>query len=886
MGARWRTRVDTRQLRRHVVRIEHPETGALLGTGFFVAPGWVLTAAHVVYDGSELQRVTVVPADRSVGAEPGAADVKARSEPPPPGAVLWPYPDLALLRVEETAAWVGAHPCVWLDDGQPLGEECHAFGFPPREPGKPSVGAPASFTFEGVTGDDFFQLKAGQAAPGLSGAPLVCPVRRAVVGVVTATRDPYSDLGGWAAPVSALFSGGPDVPEELVTCGRLIVAAGRDAVLADRAAWHAVLPVDGADAVVDQPWAGARLRPGVAPSTMLLPEFAVVDYLFRDDALASVGDWCGTPEPLSVRYIDAGGGSGKTRFAVEACRAQQERGWLAGFLPADDRGVDTVPLPRLLVVDYVDERDAEALAARLAALQRSATPLAPVRLLLLSRPFVNAPAGRALAALTEASSGATLVALDTAEEVGSAVADLAVAQRHELFAAGVTSFGRVHAGPNFVPPSVDVDLSDARYRRPLDVLLEAFDAALSGTHWRPDGRPPLDRALEHEARRWYPRMPDLEPRLIRRCVALATLAAARDRAEAEALLDIVGAPPDSLDASVRSRIDEWLSNLYDGPDRWNPLRPDRLGETLIALVLTECDDHGLALLTAVLALPSDRQVARTLDVLTRMATNPTVAPTAAMALVTRYAELVRRCAEYAPSRGALLGGLCRAHVALLTNDRLAALPTAVQAELSAAGDTLGDLARAYGRSPDASGIFDTVLAMGERLLEAEPDIARYARYVSVSCDRLGDLAAVSGDSGRARELYERSLSIVERLFEAEPGNTQFARDVAVSYERLGDLAQQDGDVEIARQLLTSAADIRRALHRREPTRADLAEELGVTLLQLVQLAAVHERDAVALAVEAVDVLEPFERTRTITPRGAEVLFVARQLRRLLSNGPG
>lgn len=40
-------RVDSRELRRHVVRVDNND-GEPLGTGFFVAPGWVLTCAHVV----------------------------------------------------------------------------------------------------------------------------------------------------------------------------------------------------------------------------------------------------------------------------------------------------------------------------------------------------------------------------------------------------------------------------------------------------------------------------------------------------------------------------------------------------------------------------------------------------------------------------------------------------------------------------------------------------------------------------------------------------------------------------------------------------------------------------------------------------------------------
>ncbi|MDR7277745.1 trypsin-like serine peptidase [Catenuloplanes atrovinosus] len=647
-----RTRIDARQLRRHVVRIDRVDGTGVCGTGFFVAPGWVLTAAHVVYDddsGAPLSQVMVVPADPAVGEQGVRAEVASRSVPPVAPGGLWPFPDLALLQLQPDAEWVAIHPCVWLVGEDPLGETCHAFGFPPRDEGIPP-GAPASFVFEGVTGDGFLQLKAGQAAPGLSGAPLVCPARRAVVGVVTATRDRYTDLGGWAAPVAALLpdqTGGlpgaaSGVSDDLATLGGKIAAAGQAAVLAARSLWHAVLPVDGAERLVDQPWIEAQVTPGVGqPSTMLRPEFAVVDYLFRGDALDVVAAWCEQPERLSVRYIDAAGGAGKTRFAIEACRAQRAHGWVAGLLPATGGHLEDLPLPRLLVVDYVEERDAEALAATLTALSRpeSASALAPVRVLLLSRPAAGTAAGHTWDPLRAVAAGATLMALDAATDTPTAVTGLTSPQRHDLFTAGLTAFGQTWHGPGWTAPQPTVQLTGPHYDRPLDVLLEAFDAALSGPHWKPDSRPPVDRALDHEARRWTARLPDLDPDLLRLCVALATLAGARDDTEAHTLLDLI---PDLTDPQIRSRVDQWLHHLYPGPDRWNPLRPDRLGEALIAHVLTNQPDGGLTLLHQVLDLPSDAQVVRALDVLVRLATHHSVVDTAATAFANRYTRLTAR----------------------------------------------------------------------------------------------------------------------------------------------------------------------------------------------------------------------------------------------------
>ncbi|QKW12226.1 hypothetical protein [Verrucosispora sp. NA02020] len=114
----------------------------------------------------------------------------------------------------------------------------------------------------------------------------------------------------------------------------------------------------------------------------------------------------------------------------------------------------------------------------------------------------------------------------------------------------------------------------------------------------------------------------------------------------------------------------------------------------------------------------------------------------------------------------------------------------------------------------------------------------------------------------------------ERLAAAEPENTSYARDLSISYERLGDLAHHAEDTETAKALLTTAASIRRALHRQEPNRIDLAEELGVTLAQLSSV--VNNDDRAALIAETVDVLEPFERAGTLTPKGTAVLRWARQ----------
>jgi hypothetical protein len=332
-----------------VVRVDTTD-GRPLGTGFFVAPGWVLTCAHVV---AGAERVTINPA---VAGEPVPGTVAARSAARDSGStVFWPFPDLALISTE-----LVEHRCVWLDARGPLDDECHAWGYSQREDGVDPIGSPASFRFEGVEGDDYLKLKAGQAAPGLSGGPLVCVGRRAVVGVMTMTRDKRDDRGGWASPISALLTGGPGVPDDLLKLGGQVMRAGRAAVLGDRGAWHRVVPMDGSEDALVQPWGAFRKTRNPDPADLLLAGFGVVPYLFRDADVAQTVAWCVSEEPLAVSVVFGRGGAGKTRFAVELCRQMTGLGWVSGMW--DGRHVAAadivaVPLPRLLVVDYTESED-------------------------------------------------------------------------------------------------------------------------------------------------------------------------------------------------------------------------------------------------------------------------------------------------------------------------------------------------------------------------------------------------------------------------------------------------------------------------------------------------------------------------------------------------
>jgi hypothetical protein len=190
-------------------------------------------------------------------------------------SAFWPFPDLALLELD---GWT-AHVCAPLTKDKPLHmSQPHAWGFGRREQGVAAVGSAASFSYVGVDGDGYLQLRAGDAPPGLSGAPLVCPQQRAVAGLMSVSRDPDDDRGGWASPVAAL-DGGPGVPDALARLGREVLARNREACWRHRNAWQSVLPIPGVDFLADRPWDGAEVDlTSTQPSAMLRAEFRVVPY--------------------------------------------------------------------------------------------------------------------------------------------------------------------------------------------------------------------------------------------------------------------------------------------------------------------------------------------------------------------------------------------------------------------------------------------------------------------------------------------------------------------------------------------------------------------------------------------------------------------------------
>ncbi|MCT4354469.1 serine protease [Streptomyces sp. Je 1-79] len=169
------------------------------GTGFFIAPGWVLTCAHVVAKGGS----AVWKGERAVGIvwDGGVTTgevVLASPRPAAPDEELdrWDFPDLALVRVPDARDV----SCVRLSERRPVIAEpipvaLHGWS---RVTGRLGI-REAVGEVHGVDGEALL-LRGTQPVEGLSGGPVVDLDRAVVIGL---NKGRGADEGA-AVPIASL----------------------------------------------------------------------------------------------------------------------------------------------------------------------------------------------------------------------------------------------------------------------------------------------------------------------------------------------------------------------------------------------------------------------------------------------------------------------------------------------------------------------------------------------------------------------------------------------------------------------------------------------------------------------------------------------------------
>jgi tetratricopeptide (TPR) repeat protein len=348
--------------------------------------------------------------------------------------------------------------------------------------------------------------------------------------------------------------------------------------------------------------AGSRVR-------FLQPEFGIVPFTGRERELSDLAEWCRRDDRISACLVTGPGGQGKSRLALELCRQQAAEGWLSGMLAdhADAAALEAMlaaEAPLLAVVDWADTKVEQITGLIERAVSAGS---GPVRVLLLAR-----HAGEWWEALPYRASGQTsdifavadsipLKPLTGPSPVGAPGEDLhrdALAARSEQFRAAAAAFADHlgHAWQDIAQP----DLSDRLFENLLFVHLAALLAIEPSLEGAPSQIGPdlLAEVLRREdAYYWEPTAPPAlrgeTARTTRhRAIAVATLTAARTEDEARMALQVL---PDFAVADPTPAM-YWLHQLYPAEAYFGPLRPDLLGEALVAQVIRARTDLPVLLL--------------------------------------------------------------------------------------------------------------------------------------------------------------------------------------------------------------------------------------------------------------------------------------------------
>lgn len=184
-------------------------TSGSVGTGSFIAPGILLTCAHVVRQAYEAnEKIEIKYGQHPVSGIP----VEAQS-----GKVAYisaqqegkEYPDIAIIKIKPiTRSYLkmaaSQDPYSYRSD-----QEYVAIGFQKRDRNLDrDIAQTVSLNYEGeedAGGQRKITFENGLVRPGMSGAPLLERSSGVITGIIQMTRNPNDDLGAYVIPIDKIW---------------------------------------------------------------------------------------------------------------------------------------------------------------------------------------------------------------------------------------------------------------------------------------------------------------------------------------------------------------------------------------------------------------------------------------------------------------------------------------------------------------------------------------------------------------------------------------------------------------------------------------------------------------------------------------------------------
>lgn len=565
---------------------------------------------------------------------------------------------------------------------------------------------------------------------------------------------------------------------------------------------------------------------GGAPSQLLKAEEAAMPFdpvamPFLDD----LKSWVRGPCSPEVKLLTGRGGAGKTRTAIELCQHLRDEGYIAGFLSNllsskdiddfMDLALQDADSKYVLVIDYAETRTNEFI--KILSRSLAGPGCVKIKILLLARsggdwwdqlPSRNSKCEEFLSG--EGCTGPFPVPALYAKDGHRAVACRAATM---LFA------GRL----GLPCPASDPDVSEDHFANPLFLQMAALMNVLGERARSEEGLP---RSLINHERRYWRAMNGQGGASEEDCLRIMALASLCDGISSSESIRREWIRSGGEKASLKSAFFSLLP-LYPGRKGLSALKPDLIGEALVAQRILGIDGDGLV----DAALGSSQSAIRYsgLTCLARaLKHRPDIISAVCAGLVRNYhlcgKELIRVCVENeggislaAAQAFDALPFSARSQVAeMLTADfkqeiiPLAALDVAIEktncdvarrkAEKSS-GDKasvyyatcLLNLAAAHGRNGSLASSLECSMSAESILAKvARRDFSLAGHALARALAVLGSNICESGDAARALSYNERSEEIFRDILNADRDSgamrelADLLSDKAVVYLGLGD----------------------------------------------------------------------------------------------------